>query len=130
MSAVRDQVMFITIDDERGGERCGLAEAVREAQKGRARRPHGGDQRRGSNAEAAASNPVRSTFSIFPEACQVWPTWDIDFKLPTGRGDEFAHGGAGGGDARDRPKSMPEAREIYVRDLHIDTLKVNARNFH
>jgi error-prone DNA polymerase len=55
---------------------------------------------------------------------------DIDFKLPTGRGDEFAHGGAGGGDARDRPKSMPEAREIYVRDLHIDTLKVRARNFH
>lgn len=54
---------------------------------------------------------------------------DIDFKLPTGRGDEFAHGGAGGGDARDRPKTMPEAREIYVRDLHIDTLKVKARNF-
>ena len=55
---------------------------------------------------------------------------DIDFKLPTGRGDEFAHGGAGGGDARDRPKSIPEAREIYVRDLHIDTLKVKARKFH
>ena len=57
----------------------------------------------------------------------------IDFKLPTGRGDEFAHGGAGGGDggdARDRPKSLPEAREIYVWDLHINTLKVKARNFH
>jgi error-prone DNA polymerase len=27
---------------------------------------------------------------------------DIDFKLPTGRGDEFAHGG--GPDPRDRPK--------------------------
>lgn len=54
---------------------------------------------------------------------------DIDFKLPTGRGDEFAHGGAGGGDARDRPKPIPQAREIYVRDLHIDTLKVKARNF-
>lgn len=55
---------------------------------------------------------------------------DIDFKLPTGRGDEFAHSGAGGGDARDRPKPIPQAREIYVRDLHIDTLKVKARNFH
>lgn len=55
---------------------------------------------------------------------------DIDFKLPTGRGDEFAHGGAGGGDARYRLKSLSEAREIYVRDLHIDTLKVKARNFH
>lgn len=55
---------------------------------------------------------------------------DFDFKLPTDRGDEFAHGGAGGGGARDRPKTIPEAREIYVRDLHIDTLKVKARNFH
>ncbi|MCZ7454375.1 error-prone DNA polymerase [Rhizobium rhizogenes] len=55
---------------------------------------------------------------------------DIDFKLPTGRGDEFAHGGAGGGDTRERPKPIPAAREIYIRDLHIDTLRVKARNFH
>lgn len=50
---------------------------------------------------------------------------DVDFKLPTGRGDEFAHGG--GPDPRDRPKPVP--RDIFVRDLHIDTLKVKARNF-
>ncbi|NTE35211.1 error-prone DNA polymerase [Agrobacterium tumefaciens] len=55
---------------------------------------------------------------------------DTEFKNPSGRGDEFAHGSPGGGDARDRPKSIPEAREIYVRDLHIDTLRVKARNFH
>ena len=52
---------------------------------------------------------------------------DVDFKLPTGRGDEFAHGG--GPDPRDRPKPVPEPRDIFVRDLHIDTLKVKARNF-
>ncbi|AXV16594.1 error-prone DNA polymerase [Neorhizobium sp. SOG26] len=52
---------------------------------------------------------------------------DVDFKLPTGRGDEFAHGG--GPDPRDRPRPVPEPRDIFVRDLHIDTLKVKARNF-
>jgi len=55
---------------------------------------------------------------------------DTEFRNPSGRGDEFAHGSHGGGDARDRPKPIPEARDIYVRDLHIDTLKVKARNFH
>ncbi|KOF20241.1 DNA polymerase [Ensifer adhaerens] len=55
---------------------------------------------------------------------------DIDFKLPTGRGDEFAHGSPGSPDSRDRPKPVPHPRDIFVRDLHIDALKVKARNFH
>jgi error-prone DNA polymerase len=54
---------------------------------------------------------------------------DMEFKLPTGRGDEFAHGFPGGGDSRDRPKPVVTPRDIFVRDLHIDTLKVKARNF-
>ena len=53
---------------------------------------------------------------------------DEEFKLPTGRGDEFAHGG--GPDPRDTPKPVVTSRDIFVRDLHIDTLKVKARNFH
>ncbi len=55
---------------------------------------------------------------------------DTDFRPPTGRGDEFAHGSPGSPDSRDRPRPVPEARDIFVRDLHIDTLKVKARNFH
>ncbi|MGZ2432618.1 error-prone DNA polymerase [Rhizobium redzepovicii] len=55
---------------------------------------------------------------------------EIDVRIPTGRGDEFAHGSPGSPDSRDRPKPVPEARDIFVRDLHIDTLKVKARNFH
>ncbi|TAV74737.1 error-prone DNA polymerase [Rhizobium leguminosarum] len=51
---------------------------------------------------------------------------DTGFKLPTGRGDEFAHGSPGGGDSRDPVKP----RDIYIPDLHIDTLKVKSRNFH
>jgi error-prone DNA polymerase len=55
---------------------------------------------------------------------------DVDFKLPTGRGDEFAHGSPGSPDSRDRPRPVPEARDIFIKDLYIDTLKVKARNFH
>jgi error-prone DNA polymerase len=54
---------------------------------------------------------------------------DVSFKLPSGRGDEFAHGSAGGGDSRDRAPP-PKPRGIFVPDLHIDTLKVKSRNFH
>jgi error-prone DNA polymerase len=54
---------------------------------------------------------------------------DAEFRHPTGRGDEFAHGSPGGGDARDRSKPI-KVRDIFVPDLHIDTLKVKSRNFH
>jgi len=52
---------------------------------------------------------------------------DLEVRIPTGRGDEFAHGSPGSGDHRD--KAVVKARDMYVRDLHIDTLKVKARNF-
>ncbi len=54
---------------------------------------------------------------------------DVDVKIPMGRGDEFAHGSPGSPDSKDRPRPVPEARDTLVRDLHIDTLKVRARNF-
>jgi error-prone DNA polymerase len=51
------------------------------------------------------------------------------FVLPHGRGDELRHGPPGP-DSRS-PKEPPiKARDIYVRDLHIDTLRVKSRNFH
>lgn len=53
---------------------------------------------------------------------------DTEFKLPAGRGDEFAHGG--GPDPRDKPKPLVSPRDMFVPDLHIDTLKIKARNFH
>jgi len=53
---------------------------------------------------------------------------DAPCPLPHGRGDEFAHGG-GSPDVRgQQPKGMA-ARDIYIPDLHIDTLKQKARNF-
>ncbi|MBR1221462.1 error-prone DNA polymerase [Bradyrhizobium sp. U87765 SZCCT0131] len=54
---------------------------------------------------------------------------DGKFTLPAGRGDEARHGGSGV-DSRE-PKTPPTVRprDIYIPDLHIDTLKVKARNF-
>ena len=52
---------------------------------------------------------------------------DQDFTIPTGRGDEAKHGGSGL-DPREKP-ALRKARDIYVPDLHIDTLTVKARNF-
>jgi error-prone DNA polymerase len=54
---------------------------------------------------------------------------DTDFRLPTGRGDEFAHGSPGSPDSRDKVAAV-KPRDIYIPDLHIDTLKVKSRNFH
>ncbi|CCM76888.1 error-prone DNA polymerase [Rhizobium mesoamericanum] len=53
---------------------------------------------------------------------------DAEFRLPTGRGDEFAHGSSGAVDSRDRAAARP--RDIFVPDLRIDTLKLKSRNFH
>lgn len=51
------------------------------------------------------------------------------FRVPTGRGDEFAHSSPGSPDSRERPPVGVKPRDIFVPDLHIDTLKVKARNF-
>jgi error-prone DNA polymerase len=49
------------------------------------------------------------------------------FPLVYGRGDEASRGG--GSDTREAQALPPKPRDIYVPDLHIDTLKVKARNF-
>jgi error-prone DNA polymerase len=54
---------------------------------------------------------------------------DGEFKLPAGRGDEFAHGSPGSSDSRDRSPAV-KPRDIFIPDLHIDTLKIKSRNFH
>jgi error-prone DNA polymerase len=52
---------------------------------------------------------------------------DLEFPVPAGRGDEARHGGRL--DSREPKQTVPTPRDIYVPDLHIDTLKVKARNF-
>ena len=49
-------------------------------------------------------------------------------SLVAGRGDEAKHGGSGF-DSR-QPKHLGMTpRDMYEPDLHIDTLKIQARNF-
>ncbi|MCC8978911.1 error-prone DNA polymerase [Bradyrhizobium acaciae] len=49
--------------------------------------------------------------------------------LPAGRGDEAKHGGSGM-DSREPKAPIIRPRDMYEPDLHIDTLKIKARNFH
>jgi error-prone DNA polymerase len=53
---------------------------------------------------------------------------DAPFPLMAGRGDEARHGG-GGPDNREGKPLQATTQAIYVPDLHIDTLKLKARNF-
>ncbi|WP_157929618.1 hypothetical protein [Phyllobacterium zundukense] len=53
----------------------------------------------------------------------------VGFRLPTGRGDEFAHGLPGSPDSRELPPIGVKPRDMFVPDLHIGTLKVKSRNF-
>ena len=53
---------------------------------------------------------------------------DQPFPLPHGRGDEVYHGGSGP-DPRELPPKGMRTRDIYIPDLHIDTLRVKARDF-
>lgn len=50
------------------------------------------------------------------------------FPLPHGRADEARSGGAGP-DSRDKPLRGVKARDMFVPDLHIDTLKAKIRDF-
>ncbi|WP_081159793.1 error-prone DNA polymerase [Ensifer aridi] len=54
---------------------------------------------------------------------------DRSFHPPTGRGDEFAHGSPGSPDSREKAPPGVRARDMFVPDLHIDTLKIKSRNF-
>jgi error-prone DNA polymerase len=48
---------------------------------------------------------------------------DDGFPLPHGRGDEFHHGSLGINPGSLPPKG-PKPRDIYIPDLHIDSIKV------
>jgi error-prone DNA polymerase len=50
------------------------------------------------------------------------------FLMPHGRGDELNHGGPRS-DPRDEAK-VPAARNVIDPHLHLDEIRVRARNFH
>lgn len=53
---------------------------------------------------------------------------DGSFPLSHGRGDEFHHGPSTP-DLRDPANRPQRVRDIYIPDLHLDTIKVKTRDF-
>jgi error-prone DNA polymerase len=53
---------------------------------------------------------------------------DAAFPLPHGRSDQVTHAG-GGPDPRELPPKGLRTRDIYIPDLHIDTIKVKNETF-
>lgn len=120
-------VMFITIEDETGPANIvvwpSLFEKRRRVVLGSSMMAiNGRIQREGEVVHLVA----QQLFDLSDDLVGLADR-ETEFKLPTGRGDEFAHGG--GPDSRDRPTPIVP-RDMFVPDLHIDTLKVKSRNFH
>ncbi|MBB4116396.1 DNA polymerase III alpha subunit [Rhizobium sp. BK226] len=121
-------VMFMTIEDETGVANIvvwpSLFEKQRRVVLGSAMMAINGKiQREGGVVHLVAQR-------LFDLTSDLASLGERDtFRVPTGRGDEFAHGSAGSPDSRERPPMGVKPREIYVPDLHIDTLKVKSRNF-
>ncbi|HEV7246199.1 MAG TPA: error-prone DNA polymerase [Shinella sp.] len=121
-------VMFLTLEDETGIVNAVVWPSLFERQRrvlmtASMMGIHGKIQREGEVVHLVAQRlfDFSSDLSSLGER-------DGDFPLPHGRGDQVKNGG--GPDPRDTPKSAVQARDIYVPDLHIDTLKVKSRNFH
>ncbi|GES46052.1 error-prone DNA polymerase 3 [Rhizobium dioscoreae] len=120
-------VMFLTVEDETGPTNVvvwpSLFERRRRIVLGSSMMAiNGRIQREGEVVHLVAQQLFDLTSDLSGLADR-----DETFRLPTGRGDEFAHGTPGSPDSRER--AIMKAREIYVPDLHIDTLKVKSRNF-
>ncbi|TWB44049.1 error-prone DNA polymerase [Rhizobium sp. ERR 922] len=120
-------VMFLTIEDETGPANVVVWPTLFE----RRRRIVLGSSMMAINGRIQREGEVVHLVAqqLFDLTSDLSGLADLDeaFRLPTGRGDEFAHGTPGSPDPRER--AIMKAREIYVPDLHIDTLKVKSRNF-
>jgi len=121
-------VMFITLEDETGianlviwpkvfdKHRRIILGAGMFAVKGKV-------QREGEVVHLVA----RSLIDLSAELASVGDR-DKTFPLPHGRGDNFHHGSPTP-DPRDLPPKGFRPRDIYIPDLHIDTIKVKPRDF-
>jgi error-prone DNA polymerase len=121
-------VMFITLEDETGPANVVVWPSLFEKQRrvilgSSMMGIHGKIQREGEVVDLIA----RQLYDLSGDLSGLADR-DLDVRIPTGRGDEFAHGSAGSPDSRDRASAV-KVRDIFIPDLHIDTLKVKSRNF-
>lgn len=121
-------VMFLTLEDETGIMNAVVWPSLFERQRrvlmtASMMGIHGKIQREGDVVHLVAQR----LFDFSGDLASLGER-DGAFPLPHGRGDQVR--GGGGPDPRDSPKPAVQARDIYIPDLHIDTLKVKSRNFH
>ena len=62
------------------------------------------------------------------ELASVGQRNDVAFPLVQGRGDEARHGSPVR-DANETTPAGPRAKDLYIRDLHLDAIKVKKRDF-
>ncbi|SMO96324.1 error-prone DNA polymerase [Paracoccus laeviglucosivorans] len=120
-------VMFITLEDETGIANLVVWPKVFEAHR-RIILGAGMIAVRGRvQREGEVVHHVAHTITDLSAALSSVGERNAAFPLPHGRGDEFHHGSPTP-DPRDTPKGL-RTRDMYVRDLHLDTIKVKTRDF-
>jgi error-prone DNA polymerase len=120
-------VMFITLEDETGIANLVIWPNLYEANRRTILTAtmlgvHGRIQREGDVVHLVASRLIDLSETLAGVGGK-----DAPFRHETGRGDEFAHGGSP--DQRDMRPRGPAPRDIYIPDLHIDTIKPGTRDF-
>ncbi|RVJ14725.1 error-prone DNA polymerase [Sinorhizobium medicae] len=122
-------VMFITLEDETGianlvvwakvfeANRSAVLSASMMAVRGRI-------QREGDVVHLVAQRITDLSADLASVGSR-----DAAFPLPHGRGDQIRNGGSAP-DPRELPPKGLRTRDIYIPDLHIDTIRVKSRNFH
>ncbi len=118
-------VMFITIEDETGIANLVIWPSLYEKQRriilsSGMMAVYGRVQREGDVVHLVAHRLT----DLSAELASIGNP-DVTFPVPHGRGDEAKHGG--GPDPRETLGR--KAREIYIPDLHIDSIKVKTRDF-
>jgi error-prone DNA polymerase len=121
-------VMFLTLEDESGIVNAVVWPSLFERQRrilmsASMMGIHGKIQREGEVVHLVA----QKLFDFTADLSSLGER-DGEFTLPYGRGDHARNGSAP--DPRDRPKPSVQTRDIYIPDLHIDSLKMKIRNFH
>jgi error-prone DNA polymerase len=119
-------VMFITIEDETGVSNLVIWPSVYEQNRRIIHAAHMLLVEAKVQREGLVVHLVVEKLTDLSEQLAAISEDEAPFPLPHGRGDEF-HRGGGSQDSRDRPKRQP--RDIFIPDLHIDTLKLKPRNF-
>ena len=122
-------VMFITIEDETGVANLVIWPSLFERQR-RIVLSAGMMAARGKiQREGAVVHLVADHLTDLSEDLASVGERDAEFPLPHGRGDQVREGGSLSPDRRDLPPQGLRTRDIYISDLHIDTIKVKTRDF-